>query len=82
MLAEQNDEGTESGRRMGLDILVACRKVAQPDTGKNETSEAGLTIEAITAQMETDREVAISYTTSLGVAQGVPQSSFPMSAVA
>jgi len=49
VLAEQNDEWTESRRYMGLEILAACRKAAQPDTGQNITSEAGLTIEAITA---------------------------------
>jgi len=49
VLAEQNDEWTESRRYMGLEILAACRKAAQPDTGQNMTSEAGLTIEAISA---------------------------------
>ena len=49
VLAEQNDEWTESRRYMGLEILAACRKAAQPDMGKNGTSEAGLTIEAIPA---------------------------------
>ena len=48
VLAEQNDEWTESRRYMGLEILAACRK-AQPDTGQNATSEAGLTVEAIPA---------------------------------
>ena len=47
VLAEQNDEWTESRRYMGLEILAACRKAAQPVTGQNITSEAGLTIEAI-----------------------------------
>ncbi len=46
---EQNDEWTESRRYMGLEILAACRKAVQPDTGKNGTSEAGLTVEAIPA---------------------------------
>jgi putative transposase len=49
VLAEQNDEWTESRRYMGLEILAACRKAAQPDMGKDGTSEAGLTIEAIPA---------------------------------
>ncbi len=49
VLAEQNDEWTESRRYMGLEILAACRKAGQPDMGKNDTSEAGLTIEAIPA---------------------------------
>ncbi len=49
VLAEQNDEWTESRRYMGLEILAACRKAAQPDMGKNGTSEAGLTVEAISA---------------------------------
>ena len=43
MLAEQNDEQTESRRYMGLEILAACRKAAQSDMGKDKTSEAGLT---------------------------------------
>jgi len=47
VLAEQNDEWAESGRYMGLEILAACRKAAQPGTGQNNTSEAGLTIRAI-----------------------------------
>src|SRR5208282_4928232 len=49
VLAEQNDEWTESRRYMGLEILAACRKAARPDTGQNITSEAGLTIGAIPA---------------------------------
>ena len=49
VLAEQNGEWTESRRYMGLEILAACRKTAQPDMGKNGTSEAGLTVEAIPA---------------------------------
>jgi putative transposase len=48
VLAEQNDEWTESRRYMGVEILAACRK-ARPDTGKNGTSEAGLTVGAIPA---------------------------------
>jgi len=49
VLAEQNDEWTESRRYMGLEILAGCRKAAQPDTGKNSASEAGLTVGAIPA---------------------------------
>ena len=49
VLAEQNDEWTESRRYMGLEILAACRKASQPVMGQNITSEAGLTIEAIPA---------------------------------
>jgi hypothetical protein len=49
VLAEQNDEWTESRRYMGLEILAACRKAMQADTGKNGTSETGLTVEAIPA---------------------------------
>jgi putative transposase len=49
VLAEQNDEWTESRRYMGLEVLAACRKAVQPGMGKNGTSEAGLTIEAIPA---------------------------------
>ena len=47
VLAEQNDEWTESRRYMGLEILAACRKAAQLDMGQDITSEAGLTVEAI-----------------------------------
>ena len=49
VLAEQDDEWTESRRYMGLEILAACRKSAQPDMGQDTTSEAGLTVEAIPA---------------------------------
>jgi hypothetical protein len=49
VLAEQNDEWSESRRYMGLEILAACRKPARADMGQNTTSEAGLTIEAIPA---------------------------------
>jgi transposase-like protein len=49
VLAEQNDEWTESRRYMGLEILAACRKAAETGMGQNITSEAGLTIEAIPA---------------------------------
>ena len=49
VLAEQNDEWTESRRYMGLEILAACRKAAHTDMGQKITSEAGLTVEAIPA---------------------------------
>jgi transposase-like protein len=49
VLAEQNDEWTESRRYMGLEILAASRKAVQADMGRNGTSEAGLTVEAIPA---------------------------------
>ena len=49
VLAEQNDEWTESRRYMGLEILAACRKAAQADMGQENTSETELTVEAITA---------------------------------
>jgi putative transposase len=49
VLAEQNDEWTESRRYMGLEMLAACRKAGISDMGENITSEAGLTIEAIPA---------------------------------
>jgi transposase-like protein len=47
VLAEQNDEWTESRRYTGLEILAACWKAGQADMGKKDTSEAGL--EAIPA---------------------------------
>ena len=49
VLAEQNDEWTESRRYMGLEILAACRKAADTDMGQNVTSESGLTVRAIPA---------------------------------
>ena len=48
VLAEQNDEWTESRRYMGTEILAACRKAAQ-QLGQEETTDTGLTIEAIPA---------------------------------
>jgi len=47
VLAEQNDEWTESRRYIGLEILAACRKAAVPGKENRETNEAGVTIEAI-----------------------------------
>ena len=47
VLAEQNDEWTESRRYMGLEILAACRKAVQPVAGQDITSETELTVEAI-----------------------------------
>jgi hypothetical protein len=59
--ADRNDEWTESRRYLGLEILAACRKTAQPDMGQNITAEAGLTIEAVPhLKWKMDREVAIS----------------------
>jgi putative transposase len=49
VLAEQNDEWTESRRYMGSEILAGCRKAAEARKGENVTDEAGLTIEAIPA---------------------------------
>ena len=49
VLAEQNDEWTESRRYMGLEILAACRKAADADMGQNITGEAGSTVGAIPA---------------------------------
>src|SRR6266576_2422588 len=43
VLAEQDDEWTEARRYMGLEILAACRKLAN----NPETSETGVTIESI-----------------------------------
>jgi putative transposase len=45
VLAEQNDEWTESRRYMGPEILAACRKAGK----EAETNETGVTIEAIGA---------------------------------
>jgi hypothetical protein len=53
VLVEQNHEWAESHRHMGLDILAACRKAAHADPGKDNTNEAGLTIDAIPACRET-----------------------------
>jgi putative transposase len=47
VLAEQNDEWTESRRYMGAEILAACRKAAEKE--KDVTGDAELTIEAIPA---------------------------------
>ncbi len=51
VLAGQDDEWTGSRRYMGPEILAACRKAAERNSG-NETgvsSDAELTIEAISA---------------------------------
>jgi putative transposase len=48
VLAEQDDEWTESRRYMGPEILAACRKAAAGNKA-DVTSDAGLTIEAIPA---------------------------------
>ena len=48
VLAEQDDEWTESRRYMGPEILAACRKAAQGNAA-DVTGDAGLTIEAIPA---------------------------------
>jgi putative transposase len=62
VLAEQNDEWTEAWRYMGPGILAACRKSAT----NTETSETGVTIDAIGAQIEIDIAVVISYNHLLG----------------
>ena len=51
VLAEQDDEWTESRRYMGPEILAACRKAAENSKGDETgvTSDAELTIEAISA---------------------------------
>jgi mutator family transposase len=49
VLAEQNDEWTESRRYMGLEVLAACRKAVQRESAGNVTGEAELIIEAIPA---------------------------------
>jgi putative transposase len=51
VLAEQDDEWTESRRYMGPEILAACRKAAEKKEGDETgvTSDAELTIEAIPA---------------------------------
>ena len=51
VLAEQDDEWTESRRYMGPEILAACRKAAEKNEGgeTGATSDTELTIEAITA---------------------------------
>jgi putative transposase len=51
VLAEQNDEWTESRRYMGPEILAACRKAGDSTNSEvqDNTSGTGLTIEAIPA---------------------------------
>jgi transposase-like protein len=48
VLAEQDDEWTESRRYMGPEILAACRKASAANDA-DVTGDAGLTIEAIPA---------------------------------
>lgn len=48
VLAEQDDEWTESRRYMGPEILAACRKAAQGNE-TDVTGDTGLTIDAIPA---------------------------------
>ena len=47
VLAEQNDEWTESRRYMGTEILAACRNATEKE--KDVTGDSGLTIEVIPA---------------------------------
>lgn len=49
VLAEQDDEWTQSRRYMGQETLAACRNAGQPDMGNNKTNEAEVTMEAISA---------------------------------
>ena len=51
MLAEQDDEWTESRRYMAPEILAACRKAAEKKDGDvtQVTGDAELTIGAISA---------------------------------
>jgi hypothetical protein len=49
VLAEQDDEWTESRRYIGLEILAACRKSVRPGVGQDITNEAELMVGAIPA---------------------------------
>jgi hypothetical protein len=49
VLAEQDDEWTESRRYMGPEILVACRKAADIGNETDVTGDTKLTIGAILA---------------------------------
>jgi putative transposase len=52
VLAEQNDEWTESRRYMGLEILEACQKAGQDNTNsavQEKTTGTELTIDAISS---------------------------------
>ena len=68
VLVEQNDEWTESRRYMGTEILAIFRKAAQPQMGKEETNDAGLTIEAIHTLNRKRSRGGFSYTTRADVA--------------
>jgi putative transposase len=48
ILAEQNDEWTESRRYMGTEILAACREAASGNE-TDVTNDTGLIIEVIPA---------------------------------
>jgi hypothetical protein len=58
---------------MGTEVLAACTKTQNT----TETSGNGVIIEAIGAQIETDREVVISYTTGRDVVDSGPPRSPP-----
>jgi hypothetical protein len=60
VLPGQDDEWTEGRRYMGTEVLAACRKTEK----QPKTHDAGVTIEAVSAEVEIDREVVISDTIS------------------
>jgi putative transposase len=49
VLAEPNDEWTESRHYMGVEILAVCRKAAGPAIGQDNTSGTELTVGVIPA---------------------------------